>query len=237
MCPRESLPHAQVFDALDALRYVARAPLAARPTTISAAALATHAKAGGVGGLHRVRGEGRGGQRGAALVPARPTSPCVGPAQRQRSFATIPRRSRAMVATPSPSSALSSARRRCARLRRERARPSRRGLEFTACTASAVAPRAARRTSRPRHAPEPRGSPPDPSSISFTKAGQPSLAATRPWGWRSDAAPGSPYSRRVGPAPPGAPGPAGGAPSGGDVERRQRLGRGRGAGLWRARLA
>ena len=30
--------------------------------------------------------------------------------------------------------------------------------------------------------PDPRGSPPDPSSICFTKAGQPSLAATRPWG-------------------------------------------------------
>ena len=30
--------------------------------------------------------------------------------------------------------------------------------------------------------PDPRGSPPDPSPICFTKAGQPSLAATRPWG-------------------------------------------------------
>lgn len=84
----------------------------------------------------------------------------------------------------------------CARLRRERARPLRRGLECTVLTASTVAARAPRRTSRPTHAPEPRDSPPDGPlvhllHICFTKAVRPSLAATRPWGWRSDAARGA----------------------------------------------
>ena len=84
----------------------------------------------------------------------------------------------------------------CARLWRERARPLRRGLECTVLTASTVAARAPRRTSRPTHAPEPRDSPPDGPlvhllHICFTKAVRPSLAATRPLGWRSDAARGA----------------------------------------------
>ena len=180
----QRLSHAQVFDgaqdALDAMLHAR--PLAARPTTISAAALATHAKAGGAGGLHRVRGEGRGGQRGAALAPARPASPCVGPAQRQRSFATIPRRSRAMVATPSPARH-SHPRDGGARAFGASAHVRRAAVSSAAPARPALshpAPRAARRG----HAmvPDPRGSPPDPSPICFTKAGQPSLAATRPWG-------------------------------------------------------
>ena len=180
----QRLSHAQVFDgaqdALDAMLHAR--PLAARPTTISAAALATHAKAGGAGGLHRVRGEGRGGQRGAALAPARPASPFVGPAQRQRSFATIPRRSRAMVATPSPARH-SHPRDGGARAFGASAHVRRAAVSSAAPARPALshpAPRAARRG----HAmvPDPRGSPPDPSPICFTKAGQPSLAATRPWG-------------------------------------------------------
>ena len=209
----QRLSHAQVFDGAQDAMLHAR-PLAARPRTIFATALATHAKAGGAGGLHRVRGEGRGGQRGAALAPARPASPCVGPAQRQRSFATIPRRSRAMVATPSPSSALSSARRRCARFRRERARPSRRGFECSARTASAVASRAPRRTSRPRHGPGPARLPTGPLVHLFTKAGQPSLAATRPWGGALTQ-PGEPVLALRRPRAARAPGAGRGRPLGG----------------------
>ena len=163
---------------------------------------------------HRVRGEGRGGQRWAALAPARPASPCVGPAQRQRSFATIPRRSRAMVATPSPSSALSSARRRCARLRRERARPSRRGFECSARTASAVASRAPRRTSRPRHGPGPARQPTGPL-VHLLHQGRAALARRdEAVGRRSDAARGARTRTASAPRRPGPRGRPGAPPRG-----------------------
>ena len=212
-------------------RYVARAPPSRAPHN-DLRCCASDAREGGRG--WRAASRPRRGARGAARGCPRPC-PTRQPMCRARAAAEIvcdhPSSVKGHGSHAESSSALSSARRRCARLRRGRARPSRRGFECSARTASAVASRAPRRTSRPRHGPGPAQQPTGPL-VHLLHQGRAALARRdEAEGRRSDVARGIPYSRCVGPAPPGARGRPGAPPRGGDVERRQGHGRERGVGL------